>query len=154
MLLTSHRFFFGMAHYAILVFRWRVNRVEFKVHELRGVDHIMPSTCWDYNSVSILDTVFYTVNNHFSFSFLKSKELINILMRFFTNFFTRLNAHKHELTVLPCVQHTAEISVLLSSFLNVDYVSLQVYHLDLLQHSIPYQVFCTRDQGKNLNTII
>jgi hypothetical protein len=36
--------------------------------------------------------------------------------------------------VLPCVQYTAEISVFLRFFLNIDYVSLQVYHLDLLQH--------------------
>ena len=128
MLLTGHSFFSGTAHYAVLMFRWRINRVKFEVHELGGIDHIMSSTCWDDDSISVLDTVFYTVDDHFSFSLLKSKELVNIIMRFFTYLFTRFDAHEYELTVPARVQYTAEINVSLRFFLNIDYVSLQICH--------------------------
>jgi hypothetical protein len=109
----------------------------------------MFSTRWDDDRISVLDTVFRAVNNHFSFSFLKPKELVNVLMRFFTYFFTRLNAHEYELTVFSRVKYTAEIGVLLRFFLNGDYISLQINHLNLLQHKIPYQDFGHTSQLMN-----
>ena len=147
MLLTSHCFLLCMAYHAILVFRWRVNRIEFQVTGLRGVDHVVSGTRWDDDPSSVLDTVFYTVNSHFSFSFFKPKELVNIFMGFFTYLFTRLNAHEYELTVLPCVQYTAEISVFHRFFLNSDYISLHTCHLNLSQCSVFYLDFSAISAG-------
>jgi hypothetical protein len=63
----------------------------------------MFSARWDDYAVSVFDAVFHIVNDHFSFSSFKSKELINIIVCLFTYFFSRLKAHENELTVLPCV---------------------------------------------------
>jgi hypothetical protein len=76
MLVARHCFSFGVADYAVLVLRWRVNRVESKVRTLGGIDHIMSSACRDDDTVTVLDTVFYAVNDHLSFSSLKSKEFV------------------------------------------------------------------------------
>jgi len=128
MFLGRHCVFLAVADYAVLVLRWRVDRVESKVRTLGGIDHIMSSTGRDDDAVPVLDSVFYAVNNHLSFSSLESKELIDILVRLFTYFFSRLKAHEHWLTVLPCVQHTPEICILLRLMLKIDHVSFHFIH--------------------------
>src|SRR3989337_2243969 len=130
MLLACHCFFSSMAYYSVLMFRWRINRVEFEVRALRFIDNIMSSASGDDDSISVLDMVFNAINNHLSLSSLKAKELIYIDVRFLTYFFSRLNVHEHELAVLPCIQHTAKIGVLPRLFLKGYYVSLHIYHLD------------------------
>ena len=135
MLLTCHCLSLSVADYAVLVLRRRVNRVESKVRTLGGIDHIMSSARRDDYSVPVFDAVFYAVNDHLSFSSFKSKELIDIRVRLFTYFFSRLNAHEDELTVLPRVQYTPEICILLRLSLKKDYVSFHVSHTDSLQHS-------------------
>ena len=132
MLLTRNCFSFGVADYAFLVLRWRVNRVESKVRAFRGIDHIMSSARGHDDSVPVLDTVFYAIDNHLSFSSFESKELIDILVCLFTYFFSRLNAHEDELTVLPRVQHAPEICIFLRLLLKKDYVSFHVAHIELL----------------------
>jgi hypothetical protein len=132
MLLSRHCFSFGVADYAVLVLRRRVNRIESKVRTLGGIDHIMSSTRRDDDAVPALDSVFYAVNNHLSFSPFESEELIDILVRLFTYFFSRLKAHEDELTVLPRVQHTPEIRILHSLSIKNDYVSFHVTHIELL----------------------
>jgi len=133
MLFTRHCFSFGVADYAVLVLRWRVDRVESKVRVFRGIDHIMPSARGHDDSVPVLDMAFYAVNDHLSFSSFESKELIDILVRLFTYFFSRLNAHEYQLTVLPRVQHAPEIRIFLRLFLKKDYVSFHVAHIELLK---------------------
>ena len=135
MLLTRNCFSLGVSDYAVLVLRRRVNRVEPKVRALRGIDHVMPSARGDDDSVPVLDRVFYAVNNHLSFSSFKSKELIDIHVRLFTYFLSRLNAHKDELTVLPRVQHAPEIRILHRLLIKKDYESFHFTHIDLLQYS-------------------
>jgi hypothetical protein len=135
MFLTRHCFSFGVADYAVLVLRWRIDRVESKVRTLRCVDDIMLSACGDDDSVPILDTVFYAVNDHLSFSSFKSEELIDVLVCLFTDFFSRLDAHEDELTVLSRVQHTPEICVLHRLLIKNDHVSFHVTHIGSLQHS-------------------
>jgi len=145
MLLAGHRFFFGMTHYAVLVLRWRVDRVEFELRTLGRIDHIMSGTRRNYDRIPVLDWVFNAVNDHFSFPLLKSEELVYVLVCFFTYLFPRFKTHEHELTVLPSVQNTAEISVLVRFSLNNDYVSPQIRHLDSLQHSIPIKTYPSPD---------
>jgi len=115
-----------------LVFRRRVNRVESKVRTLGAIDHIMPSPRRDDDSIPVLDMVFYTVYDDLSFSSFKSEELIDILVRLFTDFFSRLDAHEDELTVFPRVQHAPEICILHRLLSKNSYVSFHVAHIDLL----------------------
>src|SRR5208337_1960992 len=108
MLLTRHGFLLRTADYAILVFRWRVYCVESKVRTLRRIDHVMLSARRDDNALTVLDAVFYAVNNHFSFSCFKSKELIPIWMCFFAYLFRRFESHEHELAVFARVEYTTK----------------------------------------------
>jgi hypothetical protein len=50
----------------------------------------MPSASWYDDSTPVLDMVFYAVYDHLSFSSFESEELIDILVRLFTYFFSRL----------------------------------------------------------------
>ncbi len=136
MLLTSHRFSLAMADYAVLVLGRRVDRVESKVRVLRGIDHVMLSARGDDDSVPVLDMVFYAVNDYFSFSCFESKELIDVLVCLFTYFFSRLDAHEDELTVLPRVQHAPEIRILPRLLLKKDHVAFHVTHIESLKQSI------------------
>jgi hypothetical protein len=135
MLFTRHCFSSGVTDYTVLVLRRRVDRIEFEIRSLGGVDHVVSSARGDDDSVPVFDTVFYAVNNHLSLSSFKSKELINILVRLFTNFLSRLDTHKNELAVFPRVQHTPEIRILQRLSLNHYYVSFHVTHIELLEHS-------------------
>ena len=76
--------FLGVTDYAVSVFRRRVYGVESKVGTFGCVDYIVPSACRDDDTISVLDAVFHTVDDYFSFSGFKSKELIMILMGLFT----------------------------------------------------------------------
>ena len=132
MLLTRNCLFLGMADYSVLVFRRRVDSVESKVRPLGGIDHIMPSASWYDDSIPVLDMVFHAVYDHLSFSSFESEELIDILVRLFTDFFSRLNAHEDELTVFPRVQHPTEICILHRLLIKNNYVSFHDAHIDLL----------------------
>jgi hypothetical protein len=91
MLLTRNCFSLGVTDYPVLVFRRRVDRIESKVPPLLGgIVHIMPSASWYDDSIPVLDMVFYAVYDHLSFYSFESEELIDILVRLFTYFFSRL----------------------------------------------------------------
>src|SRR3989344_4512433 len=101
----------GRAHDAVLVMRWRIDRVELECLGSRGIDDVVLASGRDNDAIAVADLVFGAVYDDLALAFLETEELIAALVRFESDLFIGQKRHQDQLAVFRRIEHLAEILV-------------------------------------------
>ena len=83
----------GRPHYSVFMVSRGINSIKLQLFLVGNVNDVVLGSGRNYNCCSVLNPVFVTVDNAFSFSFLKAEKLVVVGMNLHADFFFWLQAH-------------------------------------------------------------
>src|SRR4030042_2467834 len=93
----------GLMHRFIRMVGWSIYGIQLQLFALRGIDYIMVCARGHYYRLAIFNhMLFLSSENKGCFSLLNAEELVHFGAHFIAYFFTGLQAHHHQLSILAC----------------------------------------------------